>query len=164
MISANINSIQSNLLKSRTNLLKITNDIKAIEEMDLEWQINLTNQALQILNNINSSGTVNNKLGLFNASVYNYNGLLLLNYTKTYYYNEIVKTINGTIMVPYPYFEFFEIERELRECYNLGTALDICIADINDEPIVAELEGTVVYINNNDYVLSKELYPYIIII
>lgn len=163
MLSMQISDIQSSLLRSRTNLLKITNDIKSIEKLDLEWQANLTNKALSYVYNLNSSGTINENLVPLNALMYEYNGLLLVNYTKTYDFEGIIKTINGTIIVPYPYFQFVNIEKQIRECYR-GDNLEYCVADINDVPIVAELEGTTVFLSNNDYVLTKkELYPYIIL-
>jgi hypothetical protein len=163
MISTNISQIQASLLNSRTNLLKITNDIKLIEELDLEWQANLTNIILSYVYNINSSGTINNNLLPLNAVIYEHNNIVLVNYTKKYTYQGINKTINGTIMVLYPYFNFVNIEKQIRECY-IGDNLEYCVADIDNEPINAELQGTTVYISNNDYVLTKkELYPYIII-
>jgi hypothetical protein len=163
MISMEISSIQSCLIKSRANLVKITNDIKIIDELDLEWQANLTNIVLSYVYNINSSGTINDYLVPLNALIYPYGGQLLVNYTKNYDYGDYNKIINGTIIVPYPYFQFVEIENQLRNCYT-GNNMEYCIADINNEPINAQLEGNVVYISNKDYVLTRrELYAYIVI-
>ncbi|MFA5303462.1 MAG: hypothetical protein WC393_02910 [Candidatus Nanoarchaeia archaeon] len=163
LMSSESSRIHSSLLKSRTNLVRITNDIKTIDELDLKWQANLTNEVLSYVYRVNSSGTINDYLVPLNASIYEYNEFLLVNYTKTYDYEGISKTINGTIIVPYPYFEFVEIENQIRACYNTNS-LEYCVVGIDIEPISAELQGTTVAISNNDYVLTrKELYPYIIL-
>jgi hypothetical protein len=161
MIAMQINSIQSNLLNSRANLIKITNDIKGIEELDLEWQANLSSHALMLFTAINSSGTINESLESLNAIIYEYNNITLINYTKNYIYNGFGKTINGTILIPYPCFQFVGIENQLREC-NKSETLNNCIAELNNENLHAELNNNIVYLSNDDYILTKELYPYII--
>jgi hypothetical protein len=161
MIAGQISSVQSSLLNSRASLIKITNDIKGIEELDLEWQASLSSQALMLFSIINSSGTINESLESLNAIIYDYDNITLINYTKNYVYNGFGKTISGTILIPYPYFQFVRIENQLREC-SKSEALEACIAHINNGNLHAELNDNIIYLSNDGYILTKELYPYMI--
>jgi len=162
MITSELSRIQSSMIKSRTALLKVSNSIKEIEELDLEWQASITVEALRLLSRHNSSGTVSQLLGLFNASILFERSPMLLNYTKTYAKEDLVKTINGTIIVPYPYSEFVEAEARIRQ--NCPTITQACAeASISNQMIKAELADSAIFLNHSAYPLSFS-YRYIILL
>jgi len=159
MISVELGSIQSALLNSRTNMLKITNDIKAVEELDLEWRLNISSSALLLLSRMNSSGTINTELAKFNATLFRFNNLAGLNYTKRYESSGFFKTINGTIIVPYPYYDFTQAESRIRT--NCNPVSQACVnSNLVGSSMRSELFGTVVYLSDSSYPLTI-IYNYV---
>ncbi|MDD2678639.1 MAG: hypothetical protein PHT91_04060 [Candidatus Nanoarchaeia archaeon] len=160
IISFEISATQSHLTKSRTSLLKITNDIKAIEEMDLEWKANITKTALNLLSRNNSSGTINQELTELNAEIYELNNIKAMNYTKKYYYNNFSKEIIGTILVPYPHASFAQSEENIRlHCQEITKE---CIEEnLHNPDITAEIIETTILLSNANYPLSL-IYKYVI--
>ncbi len=155
ILYSELSRIESARAKSETALLKIANDIKSIEELDINWQITLTKEALLLMQTLNSSGTINEILAEKNAQISIIGELPSINYEKTYETNDYSKTISGTIIVPYPYSEFTQIEKEIRECKKTGT-WEQCIIGYE-----AELEAGVILLSNEQYPLS-ESYKYAI--
>jgi len=150
-----LSKIEAARAKSETTLQKIANDIKSIEELDINWQASLTKEALLLLQSINSSGTINELLAEKNAQINTQGELPIINYQKTYTIKDYSKTINGTIIVPYPYKEFTEIEKKIREC--IKTEIwEQCAAKYG-----ATIEGEIILLSIEQYPLS-ESYNYII--
>lgn len=158
-ISANINS-----------LINPLDEITNISIQDLNYRNSLTAQILELASTINSSGTLKNtamnKLG---AEIELYDYGIIINYTKTYMSGTISKTISSSIIVPYPYLKFLNIEQnfnynQFRTCINTNCNIDYCLNSGSDTirytgiltciPAAAELN-----ITDSSYALTLS-YPY----
>lgn len=109
------NRIESTIAKTTISQARIINDIKQITKLDLEYQLYLTKQTIQQFSTINSSGTIKDILSTENQIIIEFGNEVWLNYTKRYELNELKKTINNILMVPYPYLTFIQKEQELEE-------------------------------------------------
>ena len=144
------NNIESTISRTATEQLEIIRNIAKITEMDLEYQLNLTNQALQLISTVNSSGTIIDILSKGNQIIIEFSNEIWINYVKEYKINNISKIVNNTLMVPYPYLEFVDLEQkfeeqELKDCMGTDCSNFInCVNDLDSNNIDYEPEQCII--------------------
>lgn len=104
------------LLSSKAQLSTIEEIINNLNNKDLNYQINLTNQVLNLAKMGTSSGTmmnVLNKKGEINMLIDN---VIIVSYNKSYSFKNLTKSISNILLINYPYGDFKIIESNIRNC------------------------------------------------
>jgi hypothetical protein len=106
------NTIDKSINAAITNLVTPLKDMENITIQDLEYQNNLTTKILTLASTINSSGTIIIQLMQeYTVNITFTTSKIVVNYAKEYKSGTARRTINNTIIVPYPYNLFLTEEQ-----------------------------------------------------
>lgn len=161
-------SVENSFIKGINQLSTIINNYILFEEQDLNYQLNLTSQALELLSTINNSNTIINILKDYNTTQMNFtNNEVVIRYSRKYNKGIFVKEFNNLILIQYPYSSLVEQEQrfnkgEFRNCvqnhdceycvneYDSGTMNWELILCLNN-PLRVKIE-----IEDSEYALTKD--------
>ncbi len=147
-------------------------DLIKLQNMDMDYRLEVSDKAIYYMSRINSSGTVEQIMKQYNVTNMVFDYPVRLNYVKEQCKDDKCVVFNGTIVVPYPYNEFRDLEhtldkRSLSSCIrNDCLRAEQCVNNLDTE----EYNYTLIYcfsfptrvkifvFKNNDPI-SKE-YPY----